>query len=1199
MSKNIIESNKLFNNIKNRDKLVEALKNELVGPIPVDKNRMKPLMINENAPVVFNSIEEMREHYYNAESEEEILQINIPIMQYSAGILFPYEVENVAIEEQQINNELYEHEEGTTEIISKEGIKELDKIDKRSVNDFDQEIPDLIPGKNDFAPSSIALSFYAKLNNDCPQLKVNFEGGIYRPFEVKLINDSDKPSRSWWYRIPVNFTEGTEGILFDLTTILNKERSVIKKFVQFEHLCFQLQLYSRISDDGYLITISATNITESEETKDMENILFQSKISVELVKDNDYFDAYPSHFHTSFDEHDEETLSSNLLYRDVKNFALGHGCSADWIMMDEKPTPVKLLSTFMPEHEMRNMTPDITDENGNEFSLSMLELAGVTKDAINASTILSKIVDSYSQWIEERENEISHIKDPLLQEAAKRHMSECRKALERMNKGLKCLEKPDVLKAFQLANYAMAIQQVIGTKERKGKLVNGQVHMDDGNLENYDIPSVESIVSIGKGKWRAFQAAFLLMSLPSFCGDKEEREIADLIWFPTGGGKTEAYLGVAAFSMFFKRLKDKTDTGTDVIMRYTLRLLTADQFQRSSRLICAMEILRRKNEDLIGEKSFSIGIWLGGDTTPNSNSKGDKSAKSRLDKWKKGDEKQALMVKNCPWCGAGLGRYDEISSTNNQKSKFLRGRFQKVINDIQGYKFIRGNAHLNIYCPDAQCPFHSRLPVYIVDETIYEVRPTLIIGTVDKFAMLAWRPEARRLFGLEESGRRDLSPPNLIIQDELHLISGPLGSMTGLYELLVEELCTDRRNNKSTKPKIICATATVRGYKDQVNALYAREKEQVALFPSPGLSHDDSFFAKTHYDEEGKPSRGRKYIGLSSNLVGLQTLQVKTYSTLLQKVTEFDEKDRDPFWTMLSFYNSIRELGGSLTLFQTDIPSYFLQLKNKHHITEKDYRRYLNSFKELTSRLSNGEVTDAITELKQTYESGSSVDVCLASNIIEVGVDIDRMSLMAVVGQPKNTAQYIQVTGRIGRAWFERPGLVLTMYKSAISRDKSHFEHFKEYHQKLYTHVEATSVTPFSDPCLRRGLYGIIIGWLRQFYDQEIANSPQNIKDYKAELNKLKEILLNRVKKVDETQMEIAEKIYDSYINKMLTSEAQRWSAGNGEVSYFLMYPAGAYVANRYKRTASPVLTSMRNVDASCKGVLTNEYVREDIDAEQ
>lgn len=1207
MSQNVSLPNKLGNNIKNRDKLVEALQNELIGPMPVHKNRMKPLKINENAPVEFKTVEEMQEYYYNVDTEEEILQINIPIMQYSTGILFPYKMEDVAIEEQQIISELHEIDEFSTEIISKEAIKELDKMDNRSINESDQEIPDLMPGKNDFAPSSIALSFYIELNSDCPQLKVNLEGGIYRPFNVKLKNDSNENLRKWWYRIPTNFLEGTKGVIFDLNEILKKERTVIKKVVQFRHVLFQFQLYSRkseISADGYLITLSATNVTESKENNDMENILFQSKMSVELVNSNDYFRAYPTNFHTSFSDNDEETLSSMLLYRNVKNYALGHGCSADWIMEDNKSTPVKLLSTFMPEHEMTNMTPDITDEDGNEFPLSMLELAGVINNALPASKTLKRIVVSYSKWIEEKESEIIHIGEPILQETAKKHMDDCRKALERMEKGLECLENPKVLKAFQLANEAMAIQQVVGTKGRKGKLVNGRVVMDDGHLENYDIPSIDSIRNNDKksGKWRAFQAAFLLMSLPSFCGDRDEREIADLIWFPTGGGKTEAYLGVASFSMFYRRLKDKNDIGTDVIMRYTLRLLTADQFQRSSRLICAMEMLRRKNEHLLGEKSFSIGIWLGGDTTPNSNSRGDKSAKARLEKWKKGDEKQALIVKNCPWCGTQLGKYEEVGIVNNQKTKVSNGRFQKGIKKksvIQGYNFKRGEEHLNIYCPDNLCPFHGYLPVIIVDETIYEKRPTFLIGTVDKFAMLAWRPEARRLFGLNEHGGRELSPPNLIIQDELHLISGPLGSMTGLYELLVEELCTDRRNNQCIKPKIICATATVRGYKEQINALYAKEKGKIALFPSAGLSHDDSFFAKTHYNKLGKPSRGRKYIGLSSNLVGLQTLQVKAYSTLLQKVTEFDKEDRDPFWTLLSFYNSIRELGGSLTLFQTDIPSYFLQLKNKHHISEKDYKRYLNSFKELTSRLSNGEVTDAIAELKQTYENGSSVDVCLASNIIEVGVDIDRLSMMTVVGQPKNTAQYIQVTGRIGRAWYERPGLVLTMYKSTISRDKSHFEHFKEYHQKLYTHVEATSVTPFSDPCLRRGLYGLIIGWMRQFYDQEIANSPKNFKDYKVELNQLKNIFLDRVKKVDESQIEIAEKLYNEYTYKMITYEAQRWSEGNGDVSYFLMYPAGSHVKNRYKETANPVLTSMRNVDASCKGVLTNEYVREDINAEQ
>ena len=1197
----------LSKNIKNREKLIQALHNELIGPIPVHKESMKPLEISNI--VEFNTKEELYDFYYKSDTNEEILQINTPITQYSAGLLFPLEAKKDDIDDtQNVGMEIDDDQD--EEVLGKEALKQLNNMEKRKEqkdSDEEEEIPDLMPGKNDFAPASMALSFYVQINDEDSQIRVKLKGGTYHPFKVKL-KDKEK-LYEWWYRSNVKFGDenSDSDIEFEAKAFIGQKKCLIKKEVSSNNLTFQLQLYSRKIEDtsvdnGYLITLSATNITgdiKHKKLKDMEKILFQSHLSIELSGDEVQFLPYPSSLHATSKKEDEEVLSSRLLYRNVKNYALGHGCSADW-KLDHQKRPSCIFSTFMPEYETPNMTPDIKDENGNDFSVSMLELAGVIPGSNSPDQTLKRITTGYEKWIDLKESEITDIAEEL-RPTARNHMDLCRKALIRMEKGLECLQDEDVLLAFQLANHAMAIQQVVGTKERSGKFINNLTVMDE-KLESYEIPTPKHLIESGKGKWRAFQAAFLLMSLPSFFGDNmQEREIVDLIWFPTGGGKTEAYLGVAAFSMFYRRLKNKEDAGTDVIMRYTLRLLTADQFQRSSRLICAMEMLRREKPSKLGDTPFSIGIWLGSKTTPNRNTGGEDSAKGRYDDWRLGNEENAFIVKGCPWCGAKLGAYPVENSNKNNSStrggRFSRARYSKNNNKntihIAGYDFDKQKARLEIHCPDHNCPFHNNLPVYIVDETIYEVRPTFLIGTVDKFAMLSWRPEARNLFGLDMQGNRILSPPNLIIQDELHLISGPLGSMTGLYELLIEELCTDRRNNQNIKPKIICATATIRGYKEQIKGVYAREKTY--LFPSSGLTHDDSFFARTHVDKNGNPSRGRKYVGITSNMVGLQTLQVKVYSTLLQKVTEFEsDKERDPYWTLLSFYNSIRELGGSLTLFQTDIPSYFLQLKKKHHIKEKRYRRYLNSFKELTSRLNSGEVSDAIQVLKRRYDEGIPVDVCLASNIIEVGVDIDRLSLMSVIGQPKNTAQYIQVTGRVGRRWTERPGLVLTLYKSSISRDKSHFEHFKEYHQKLYTHVEATSVTPFSDPCMERGLYGVIIGWLRQLHDSQIAYSPENIKEYSTKLDHFKSLFLDRVNRVDASQLGAASEIYDQCVNHMFASHAQHWEESKKAESYFLMYQAGSHINEYYKETAWPVPMTMRNVDASCQGTITNEYLLEE-----
>ena len=258
--------------------------------------------------------------------------------------------------------------------------------------------------------------------------------------------------------------------------------------------------------------------------------------------------------------------------------------------------------------------------------------------------------------------------------------------------------------------------------------------------------------------------------------DSDERDAVELIFFPTGGGKTEAYLCLAAFSMFYRRLQDPSDAGVDVLMRYTLRLLTAQQFQRAGALICAMEHLRRRASDL-GDARFTIGIWVGSAVTPND--RGERGARGAGWRLARPVPRTRSWYCDAPGVLLRWGRSNRRAAPGEMRQR------QRAT--------LRGSAPSPSCCPDQSCEFADELPILVVDQDIYEQPPSLVIGTVDKFARLAWQPEARSLFGLDATGQRTISPPNLIIQDELHLISGPLGSILGLYEALVDELCTDHR----------------------------------------------------------------------------------------------------------------------------------------------------------------------------------------------------------------------------------------------------------------------------------------------------------------------------------------------------------------------------------------------------------------------
>jgi len=1152
----------LENSLQNRQKVIDNVKEEMIGPGQI---RSHYLRFNPIGTTVFESRDELYKPYYweVGGKKEEILQRETPTQRYVSGHLFPLgtsENDEVTLETpvgKESNDDVPDDDKMDKLFERKEGLE---------TTEDDGEV-ELFPQRNDFMPSTMGLTFC--VNKDLPELIVKIEGGTYTPHNVKVKGESN--SIQWWLR------ETVEGIwdlpLSDLISQKQLEQQVEmvnKKGEKITHYKIQFQARLREVKDKFIITISVTNRSLVPKFNRQQLILFQAimRISTPL---NYSFSIYPKQYEMKNLLNAEEA-STELLYRNEGVYAFGHGCAADW---EQNAINVQELSTtFLPEYEVLSMTPNVVvNQDGKrvELEIKMSDLAGLSSND-SPRKILDPLIEGYADWINSKTTEIVDV-PKLLQPIALKHLQLCKDSLSRMKRGLELLEDPQTLEAFRLANTAILLQQVNGKDRRKGRIEGKQITYNRSFEQSI---MDEKRLKDAENSWRAFQIAFILMSLESLVDEKSEsREIVDLIWFPTGGGKTEAYLGVAAFQMINRRLKNKLDAGVDIMMRYTLRLLTADQFQRSSRLICALEYLRRKNTSKLGEIPFSIGIWVGSNTTPNNN----KSAKTALNKLQKNEKNaQQFIVNNCSWCGANLGYYDEKGS----KKKYYFG--YKINND-----------KLVIHCPDKDCHFHEELPIYIVDETIYEKRPTFLIGTVDKFVQLVWQPKARALFGIDNNGNRFINPPSLIVQDELHLISGPLGTLTGLFETLIEELCLKEINGKVVKPKIIAATATIKQFEEQARALFGRENAR--LFPSPGLENEDSFFATPAINKEtGKPMPGRKYVGVYTTTVRIMMSQVMAFSSILQSMNEINENERDPYWTLLSFYNTLRELGGGLTLTQTDIPQYSNAMAMRKGLQKEI--RYINNVLELTSRKQSHEISKTIDDLKLEYspdkqakDMNSTIDLCLASNIIEVGVDIDRLSVMTIVGQPKMTAQYIQVSGRVGRRWWERPGLIFTLYSNTKSRDKSHFEHFREYHQKLYAQVEPTSVTPFSDSCLDRGLHAIVVGFLRQALNDDIARTP-DWKEIQKHINTrivpFYNRLLERAKLVDPEQVEELKSRFMDILKRLEKGNYTAWRVDPKVEGY--MYSAGTTIPHALKVNAESMINSMRNVDSECRGLIATIY---------
>lgn len=810
---------------------------------------------------------------------------------------------------------------------------------------------------------------------------------------------------------------------------------------------------------------------------------------------------------------DADVRSNQLLFSNVRNLAVGHGCAAAW---SDGDVVTAIRTTFLPTHEVHRAE---TEVKGVELPMSSFE------DAVDFD-LLENLIARYRRWIDERRDEVAGL-EPELRPQAEEHLANAIEAAERMAIGVQLLQRDEVaLHAFRLMNRAMHAQRDKQELIRNGKVPANQY-------------------------WRPFQMAFILLNLPALTDPHSpDRELADLLWFPTGGGKTEAYLGLIGYSILLRRLRNPQHGGVSVLMRYTLRLLTLQQFERATGLICALEMIRRG--ELPDATPISLGLWVGQAATPNDLA----SAKKSLTKLAKGEEIQTenpMQLTVCPWCGTELQPKD----------------YRPVL------------TRLEIRCPSVTCDFHEGIPAVVLDSDVYATRPSLVIATVDKFAMMAWRAEAQTLFSTD-----GLHPkPDLIVQDELHLISGPLGTMVGLYETAVDAACTDG----SIRPKVIASTATIRRATEQVRRVFDRGTRQ---FPPPGLDITDSFFAV----DASKASMGtREYVGVLAQGVTHTYLMVRVYAALLQGAADLDADDavRDAYWTLMGYFNSLRVLGGAAIQVTDDVPAQ-MQVIARRHGTEL---RKPGEPAELTSRIPSSEVPKRLRELAKTY-GNDALSVVLATNMISVGLDVDRLGLMAVMGQPQATAEYIQATSRVGR---RNPGLVVVIYNSTRSRDLSHYEAFATYHRTLYRQVEPNSATPFSPRARDRGLHGCLVALARMADPTLTPEAAVSVIDAHPErLDAIIDAIMARVRSVapDEANATLTQ----------LEALVAAWREGaqNGQLKKYAGWrqPAGALLAevsttvqaDSPAATIFPVgdapwatLTSLRDVDAVSSLFLVSE----------
>lgn len=1120
--------------------------------------------------------------------EEEIVGMSVRD-RYIIGRLGPRKLDGTptAVTEE----ELREVEESSDE--NKDGNDDHNEHDENKTpgTDIAEEEPEEdvadtidVTRSSSIVPSSMGLTFCVDAGRAELEVEVSW-GSYYRTKSEYATNPETQKPLNCWKRVPCGGK-----------TVIRIKEGAIPEFNPDERIGMVSVMgnVSRPINGIRLVTLFLVNKQlEPKENRDA-NWLFQPEIIVRSIDGTAIFKKRPLQ---DLSKDDDEMKALDMIYRKKVEFAVGHNTSIHATPSgDDYEQAVEIRTTSIPHYEV-----PITEVPGLSKSDRpvLKDIASNHKLNMRAIDIgvLEQLVDDYSTWISEQQTK-SRLPDfDFFRNEADGNLRKCVEIKKRLKAGIEVLRSDTkAWQAFVFANNVMADQRVhsiysLGRRQKK-----------DVSLEDIE-------EKVKNHEWRPFQLAFMLLSIPALVDPSHDDRTspidayADLLWFPTGGGKTEAYLGVAAFTMAIRRLQGNlggydSSRGLSVVMRYTLRLLTVQQFQRASTLLCAMEARRQQNPAVWGTEPFSLGLWVGHQTSPNTFEDSKTAIRNARNSQNIGGATPAQLA-TCPWCGAPINPQQDVVTDEKTRTT-------------------------TIYCSDPHCKFSEAqecggIPVKVVDDEMYHRPPTMLISTADKFAQMAWRGSVRTFFGLAENecSRHGLvypddkdcngthtkpsthpkaiakiRPPDLIIQDEFHLISGPLGTMVGLYETAVDELCSWRLGDKKVHPKIIASTATVRMADEQIRRVFYRK---CSVFPPSGIDVEDNFFS---VQRSTKEKYGRDYVGICALGMSRPAALIRTYVAFLtagQTLLNSFGRLADPYMTAVGYFNSLRELGGMRRLSEDDVQTRSYRVTMDSRVARPGLtQRRVTMIDELTSRVSSRDIPEKLgqleVEFKQKRAKGDTraIDIVLATNMLSVGVDVDRLGLMIANGQPKNTAEYIQATSRVGRKY---PGLVCTVFAWSRPRDFSHHEMFEHYHATFYKQVEAQSVTPFAPRALDRGLTGAMISNMR--LDSRLLAPNTGASDLKSSADpravSVREIFENRAKNVMQCNaygVEMSDEI-KSRIDLWVSEATQpgrtlgyERKSRQGEVVALLKRPG----LKAWDKTTVP--TSMREVESSVRLIM-------------
>lgn len=854
-------------------------------------------------------------------------------------------------------------------------------------NEISQEEEDPLQQTSKFFPSAIGLTVLVNRN-----AKLTIQGTCAAYSEVG----------NRWRR--KKHSKTLELDMGDLIRVGNLQR----QFEDLNHAHIAVTARSLGNEGNVLVTAMLTNRNIAESGRSDQLILFQAGITVEASRSMETLSesdktglAGEEPLHLGDDEQDLQ-----FLYRDSAPLAHGHGVSVDW-----SPDRRRVWTVVIPQVLVFGLRAD--PQHFSDLDLRVENLIGANRGAP-----IGTMLDRYGDWITQLGNRLADFgKDSRFAAVTQRIVARHTTCHARMKAGMDRLSSdPEAGEAWDLALESMQLQFLRPGVRRSHEIMT---------------PSL-----------RAFQVAYALMILPGL-GKRglqdASREIVDLLWFPTGGGKTEAYLFVLLLEAFSRRLANPNDAGCVALSRYTYRMLAFDQFSRAASAICAAEVVRTKHPERLGASRFSVGLWIGSSQTPNrvrdiDNAYGDQPR--WRDRWIKNEP--SFPIVNCPWCGSALRFTSDYLSADSENQGFV------------------------LWCTNrGECPFGDQsgpgLPVCVVDDHIYQTLPTIVVATTDKLAQLpVWSDEEGPAL---LRGRGESQPVSILLYDELHLLSGPLGTLAALYEIAIDAI-VEGATSERIRPKILASTATIRTAGSQTKGLLGRS---LATFPVSGDNPDDSFWAV----KDDRPETARLYVGAMTSGSTWQALYVYAQTSIFRSVEKLPFEERNPYWTSVVYAGTLRDHGRAVALIANDVRSRISQFDDISG-------REIKHIEELRGDRVGSRLPQVLALLRRDYSEtdNSALDAVVTTNLIQVGVDVPRLGLMLMLGQPKGTAEYIQASSRVGRT-ADSSGIIITLFQHSRPRDRSHYELFKSYHEALYRSVEPITVTPMAEPALERSIRAV------------------------------------------------------------------------------------------------------------------------------